>query len=50
MPYKKKEFLACLKNLSRETEKTPIFVHRGLRYADKRLKFACNFFFWKMFV
>ena len=35
MQNKKKEFLACLKKLSRETEKTPIFVHRGPSYADK---------------
>ena len=46
---KKKEFLACLKKLSSGTGKNPIFVYLGLRYAEKKLKFACNFF-WKMFV
>ena len=36
-----------LKNLSRETQNDRIFVHRGLRYAHKKLKFACKFFFGK---
>ena len=51
MPNKrKKEFLACLKKvIQRNGKKNPIFVYPGLRYADKKFKFAAKFF-WKMFV
>ena len=40
MPYKK----TGVKKLSRDAEKTPIFVHRGLRYANKKFKFASKYF------
>ena len=43
MPYKK----TGVKKLSRDAEKTPIFVHRGLRYANKKFKFASKHFFGK---
>ena len=35
VPFKRKS-LAGLKKLSRETEKDPIFLYLGLRYADKK--------------
>ena len=38
MPYKK----TGVKKLSRDAEKTQIFVHRGLRYANKQFKFASS--------
>ena len=47
-PYKKKQmFLACLKKVIQRNGKIPIFVHRGLRYANKKLKFACKILFGK---
>ena len=45
MPNKKTGVFSLVKKLSRETEKTPIFVHRGLRCAYKKLKYACKIFF-----
>ena len=46
MPNKKTGVFSLVKKLSRETEKTPIFVHRGLRCAYKKLKYACKIFFF----
>ena len=38
-------FLPVRKKLSYETEKNEIFVYPGLRYADKKIKFASKNFF-----
>ena len=40
MPYKKENFLAFLKKLSRRKGKNPILVYPGLRYAHKKLNFV----------
>ena len=52
MPYKKITAVFSLFNKSypEKRKKTPIFVHRGLRYADKKFKFASKFFFGKCLV
>ena len=52
MPYKRNkflrnEFLASLKNVSRETEKNPNFVYPELRYLEKKI--SCKNFFGKCF-
>ena len=41
----KSEFLACLKKVIQRNGKNPIFMYTELRYADKKLKFACKYFF-----
>ena len=53
MPYKKnrnfnqRKTYPNFKNITRETEKNPIFVYSG-RYAGKKLKFACKVFLEKV--
>ena len=46
MPYEKKNrTFSLFKKTYQEKQKKTIFVHRGLTYADKKLKFACKNFF-----
>ena len=43
MPYKKyRSYRPFKKVLSKETEKNPILVYPGLRYAHQTIKFACK--------
>ena len=47
---KTRDFSLFKKVILRNEKKNPIFVHRGLRYANKKLKVCMQIFFWKMFV
>ena len=54
MPYERSKELGVFslfeKGYTEKRKKNPIVLCPGLRYADKKLKFACKVFFWKMFV